>query len=101
MPYTTDKVLLSREWDTVIVSSGTMKYDVSNQVNHGTANETVPAGWRPYVGDDTSIGYGIIGAVNVNWCLFVRPDGLIIMLGNTNGAYSGMTGGWQCREWRA
>lgn len=28
-------------------------------------------------------------------------DGHITMLGNTNAVYSGMTGGWQCREWRA
>lgn len=100
MPYTKDKVWLSREWDTVI-ASGSVKYDTSNQVNHGTASETVPAGWRPYGDNPAVIGYGVIAATNANWCNFIRPDGHIIMLGNTNAVYSGVTGGWQCREWRA
>ena len=98
-PYSNDPWWLSREWDTVIVS-GSMKYNASNQINHNTATESIPAGWRPY-GPNTDIKYGIVSASNVNWCNFVRPDGKIIMLGDTNGAYSGVTGGWQCREWRA
>lgn len=98
-PYSDDKWWLSREWDTVIVS-GSLKYTGSNQENHTTARETMPAGWRPYGDNSTSIKHGVIIASNVNWCNFVRPDGLIIMLGNTNAAYSGVFGGWQCREWR-
>jgi hypothetical protein len=90
---------LSREWDTVIVS-GSMKYNPSNQNNNTTATETIPAGWRPY-GPKTNVGYGVVSAANVSWCNFIRPDGVITMLGNTNGASSGVTGGWQCREWRA
>lgn len=99
-PYTSDKWWVSREWDTVIVS-GSLKYTRSNQENHTTANETVPVGWRPYGDSSTSIMNGVVSAANVNWCNFVRPDGTIIMLGNPNSAYSGVTGGWQCREWRA
>ena len=99
MPYTADKAQLSREWDTVIVS-GSMHYSISNQINHGMAGETIPAGWRPYGDNPASFSYGTIGAVNADWCNFVRPDGHIIMLGNTNAVYSGITGGWQCREWR-
>ena len=98
-PFTKDSWWLSREWDTVTVS-GSMKYDASNQINHATANETIPAGWRPY-GPKVNAAYGVVGAVNAGWCNFVQPDGKIIMLGNTNGVYSGVTGGWQCREWRA
>ena len=98
-PWTSDKWWLSREWDTVIVS-GSMKYTGSGQQNHVTANETVPAGWRPYGDNHTAYDYGVVSAVNANWCNFVRPDGKIIMLGNPNSAYSGVTGGWQCREWR-
>ena len=90
---------LSREWDTVIVS-GTMKYNASNQNNHTVATETIPVGWRPY-GPKINDGYGVVSATNTGWCNFVRPDGKIVMLGNTNGVYSGVTGGWQCREWRA
>lgn len=99
-PFTKDEWWLSREWDTVIVS-GSMKYDASSQQNHGMANETVPVGWRPYGPINTAYSYGVVSAVNANWCNFVRPDGHIIMLGNTNAEYSGVTGGWQCREWRA
>lgn len=99
-PYTNDKWWLSREWDTVIVS-GSMKYTSSNQENHTTANETVPVGWRPYGLSNTAISYGVVSATNANWCNFVQPSGKIIMLGNTSGVYSGVTGGWQCREWRA
>lgn len=99
-PYTKDTWWLSREWDTVIVS-GSVKYDSSGQQNHAIAKETVPAGWRPYGNNPTVISYGVVGAVNANWCNFVRPNGEIIMLGNPNSAYSGVTGGWQCREWRA
>lgn len=99
-PFSNDKWWLSREWDTVIVSGG-LKYTGSNQENHTTAKETIPAGWRPYGDSPTSIRHGVVTASNVNWCNFVRPDGRIIMLGNANAAYSGVSGGWQCREWRA
>lgn len=100
-PYdSNNKWWLSREWDTVIVS-GSMYYSNSGTQSHATANETVPAGWRPYGDSHTAINYGVVSAVNTDWCNFVRPDGAIVMLGNTNGAYSGVTGGWQCREWRA
>lgn len=99
-PYTKDTWWLSREWDTVIVS-GSVKYDNSGTLNHAIANETVPAGWRPYGNNHTAINYAVVVAANANWCNFVRPNGEIIMLGNPNSAYSGVTGGWQCREWRA
>lgn len=99
-PFTSGTWWLSREWDTVIVS-GSLKYNNSGTQNHATAKETVPVGWRPYGDNHTAIGYGVVSAVNANWCNFVRPDGVIIMLGDTGGAYSGVTGGWQCREWRA
>ena len=100
-PYTKDTWWLSREWDTVTVS-GSVKYTGSNQENHTIAgSETIPAGWRPYGPSSTAINYGVVSATNANWCNFVRPDGKIVMLGNANGVYSGVTGGWQCREWRA
>lgn len=99
-PFSSNDWWLSREWDTVVVS-GDLRYTGSNQENHTTARETVPAGWRPYGGSATANSYGIVSAANVNWCNFVRPDGAIIMLGNTNAASSGVSGGWQCREWRA
>lgn len=99
-PFTKDTWWLSRDWDTVIVS-GSMKYDASNQNNHAFATETVPAGWRPYGPNNTAYNYGVVSAVNTYWCNFVLPDGEIVMLGNTNSVYSGVTGGWQCREWRA
>ena len=99
-PFTKDSWWLSREWDTVIVS-GNMKYDASNQNNHALATEAVSTGWRPYGPSDTAYNYGVVSATNTSWVNFVRPDGKIIMLGNTNGVYSGVTGGWQCREWRA
>lgn len=99
-PFTKDTWWLSRDWDTVIVS-GSMKYDASNQNNHAVASETVPTGWRPYGPSDTDYNYGVVSAVNTNWCNFVLPNGRIVMLGNTNAVYSGVTGGWQCREWRA
>lgn len=99
-PFSTDTWWLSREWDTVIVT-GSVKYASSNQQNHIVAKETVPTGWRPYGTDSTSFNYGVVAAATANWCNFVRPNGEIIMLGDTNGVYSGVTGGWQCREWRA
>lgn len=98
-PYAKDTWWLSREWDTVIVT-GSVKYDGSGQQNHVLARETVPAGWRPYGNNPTAFNYGVVAAVNASWCNFVRPDGGIVMLGNTDGMYSGITGGWQCREWR-
>lgn len=99
-PYTNDKWWLSRDWDTVTVT-GSMKYTGSNQENHTTAGETIPVGWRPYGLDNTAISYGVVSATNANWCNFVQPSGKIVMLGNPGGVYSGVTGGWQCREWRA
>ena len=98
-PFTNDAWWLSRDWDTVIVA-GSMKYDASSQNNHTTAKEVVPVGWRPY-GPTPNAAVGVVGAINTGWCNFIHPDGKIIMLGNTNGVYSGVTGGWQCREWRA
>lgn len=99
-PFTKDLWWLSREWDTVIVT-GSVKYDGSNQQNHAMATETVPTGWRPYGPNSTAYDYGVVNATNASWCNFVRPDGRIVMLGNTNSVYSGVAGGWQCREWRA
>lgn len=81
--------------------SGSVHYTGSGQQNHATANETIPAGWRPYGDNPAAISYGTIDAANADWCSFVKPDGHIIMLGNTYAVYSGITGGWQCREWRA
>lgn len=97
-PYTKDTWWLSREWDTVIVA-GKAKYDVSNQNNYTTANETIPVGWRPYGPNPTTV-YGVVGATNTDWCNLIQQNGKIVMLGNTKGADSGVTGGWQCREWR-
>lgn len=97
-PFSKDAWWLSRDWDTVIVS-GSMKYDASNQNNHTTASEVIPVGWRPY-GPITNAAYGVVGAINTGWCNFIQPNGKIVMLGNTNGVYSGVTGGWQCKEWR-
>lgn len=91
---------LSREWDTVIVS-GSEHYYESGQQNHAVANEIMPAEWRPYGSNNAGLDYGVVAATNANWCNFVKPDGHITMLGNTNATYSGVTGGWQCREWRA
>lgn len=99
-PFTKNTWWLSRDWDTVIVS-GSMKYEDSGQNNHVFAIETVPTGWRPYGPSDTDYNYGVVSAVNANWCNFVLSNGRIVMLGNTNAVYSGVTGGWQCREWRA
>lgn len=98
-PYTNDRWWLSRDWDTVIVS-GNAKYNASGQNNYTTAKETIPVGWRPY-GLTPTAAYGVVGAINANWCNQIQADGKIIMLGDTNGTYSGVTGGWQCREWRA
>lgn len=97
-PFTKDKWWVSREGDTVIVAAS-VKYDASNQCDHTTANETIPVGWRPY-GPVSNAAYGVVVASNANWCNLIQPDGKIIMLGNTNAASSGVTGGWQCREWR-
>lgn len=91
---------LSREWDTVIVS-GSEHYQDSGQQNHAVAKETMPAGWRPYGSNNAGLDYGTVAATNANWCNFVKPDGHITMLGNTSAVYSAVTGGWQCREWRA
>lgn len=100
-PYSNDSSWwLSRDWDTVIVT-GNVHYKESGQQNHAAAKETVPAGWRPYGDNHTVFDYGVVSATNANWCNFVQPDGVIIMLGNTGAVYSGVTGGWQCREWRA
>lgn len=99
-PFSKDTWWLSRDWDTVIVS-GSMKYADSGQNNHVFAGETVPTGWRPYGPTGTDYSYGVVSATNANWCNFVLPNGKIVMLGNTNATYSGVTGGWQCREWRA
>lgn len=99
-PFTKDSWWLSREWDTVTVT-GSIKYNASDQNNHTTATETIPVGWRPYGPNNTAYNYGVVTATNASWCNFIRPDGKIVMLGNTNGVYSGAVGGWQCREWRA
>lgn len=98
-PYTHDSWWVARDWDTVTVT-GSVKYDGSGQQNHTITNETVPAGWRPYGDNPTAINFGVVVAANAQWCNFVRPNGQIISLGNTDGVYSGVSGGWQCREWR-
>ena len=83
--------------------TGSMHYQGSNQQNHQTATEKMPHEWCPALGglNPSVISGGSVAAANANWCNFVRPDGTIIMLGNTEGVYSGVTGGWRCVNWRA
>lgn len=80
-----------------------MHYQGSNQQNHAKATETMPHEWCPTPGgmNPSVIAAGSVAATNANWCNFIRPDGTIIMLGNTQAVYSGVTGGWQCVNWRA
>lgn len=101
-PYTADKWILRRDWNTVIVS-GYLSYQLSNQVDNGIAREKIPYEWRPALGGlkPTVTATGCVSAANVNWCNFIKPDGSIVMFGNTQGARSGVTGGWECVNWRA
>lgn len=101
-PFTSDEWRIHREWDTVTVS-GSVHYTASNQQNHALANEKMPHEWCPDIGVDTAanIAAGAVSAANTNWCNFIRPDGHIVMLGNTQAVYSGVTGGWACVNWRA
>ena len=83
--------------------TGSMHYQNSSQQNHATATEKMPHKWCPVPGslNPTVISGGSVAATNANWCNFIRPDGTIIMLGNTQAVYSGVTGGWRCVNWRA
>ena len=85
------------------MASGSVHYQGSNQQNHAKATETMPHEWCPALGglNPSVIAAGFVAATNANWCNFIRPDGTIIMLGDTQAVYSGVTGGWRCVNWRA
>lgn len=101
-PYTSDQWILRRNWDTVIVT-GYVRYQGSSTTSISQANEKMPYEWCPALGglrpDITAAGS--VSATNTYWCNFIRPDGTIFTLGNTQSVYSGVTGGWQCVNWRA
>ena len=80
-----------------------MHYQNSTQQNHNPATEKMPHEWCPALGglNPSVIAAGSVSATNANWCNFIRPDGIIIMLGDTQAVYSGVTGGWRCINWRA
>lgn len=101
-PYTADKWILRRNWDTVVVN-GYVHYQSSGQNNNMPAKEKIPYEWCPALGglkpDVTAPGS--VSATNANWCNFIKLDGTIVMLGDTQSAFSGVTGVWQCVNWRA
>lgn len=101
-PYTDDKWILRRNWDTVIVT-GLLQYQGSSQNNNTPASEKMPYEWCPALGGlkPGVMAAGCVSATNTNWCNFINPNGTIFMLGSTQSAHSGVTGGWQCVNWRA
>lgn len=101
-PYTSDRWILRRNWDTVIVT-GYLHYQSSFQNNNKPADEKIPYEWCPALGGlkPGIVAAGVVSATSANWCNFIKTDGTIIMLGDTQAAYSGVTGGWQCINWRA
>lgn len=86
-PFTNSKIRLERVGN-IVFANGNVKFTQGGQQDYSTANETIPAGYRP-INVNTPIICG-----NVNFSLLVDDQGKITMLGDPASAYTPMHGMW-------
>ena len=86
-PFTNSKIRLERVGN-MVFANGNAKFTQGGQQDYSTANETIPAGYRP-AASNTPIVCG-----SVNFSLLVDAQGRVAMLGDPASAYSTMHGMW-------
>lgn len=86
-PFTNSKIRLERVGN-IVLANGNVKFTQGGQQDYSTANETIPAGYRP-TNANTPIVCG-----NVNFSLLADAQGKITMLGDPASAYATVHGMW-------
>lgn len=86
-PFTNSKIRLERVGN-IVLANGNVKFTQGGQQDYSTANETIPAGYRP-----TNANTPIICG-NINFSLLADAQGKITMLGDPASAYTPMHGMW-------
>ncbi|WP_454893755.1 hypothetical protein [Alloscardovia omnicolens] len=87
VPYLGEVITLTRVGN-IVLANGNVKFTQGGQQDYSTANETIPAGYRP-----TNANTPIICS-NINFSLLADAQGKITMLGDPASAYTPMHGMW-------
>ena len=87
-PYSNDLIRLCRVGD-MVCATGMVKFTASGEVNDAKHNEVVPSGYRPAF-DNASI----VSGARSTLCFFVKKSGAVYGRGNSNAAYTNLTGCW-------
>ncbi|RSX53034.1 hypothetical protein [Bifidobacterium samirii] len=87
-PYGETSIRLYRVGN-MVCATGLVKFMASGEINDSKHNEIVPAGYRPAVDDAT-----IVSGARSTLCFSVKKNGTVYGRGNSNGAYTSLTGSW-------
>lgn len=90
VPYSSDSILLTRIGD-ICFMGGNVKFNNSGQNNYTKAQEKLPEGYRPVIGNTPVAVFG----GETTFICYGEANGTVTMLGNPNSAYAGCTGVWR------
>lgn len=93
VPYSSDSILLSRIGD-ICFMGGNVKFNSSGQNNYTKAQEKLPEGYRPVIGNTPVAVFG----GETTFICYGEANGTVTMLGNPNSAYAGCTGVWRTAD---
>lgn len=93
VPYSSDSILLTRIGD-ICFMGGNVKFNNSGQNNYTKAQEKLPEGYRPVIGNTPVAVFG----GETTFICYGEANGTVTMLGNPNSAYAGCTGVWRTAD---
>lgn len=93
VPYSSDSILLTRIGD-ICFMGGNVKFNSSGQNNYTKAQEKLPEGYRPVIGNTPVAVFG----GETTFICYGEANGTVTMLGNPNSAYAGCTGVWRTTD---
>lgn len=93
VPYSRDSILLTRIGD-ICFMGGNVKFNSSGQNNYTKAQEKLPEGYRPVIGNTPVAVFG----GETTFICYGEANGTVTMLGNPNSAYAGCTGVWRTAD---
>lgn len=93
VPYSSDSILLTRIGD-ICFMGGNVKFNSSGQNNYTKAQEKLPEGYRPVIGNTPVAVFG----GETTFICYGEANGTVTMLGNPNSAYAGCTGVWRTAD---
>ena len=85
--------MLTRIGD-ICFMGGNVKFNNSGQNNYTKAQEKLPEGYRPVIGNTPVAVFG----GETTFICYGDANGTVTMLGNPNSAYTGCTGVWRTAD---